>query len=395
LNETSNSPASEHPRIAAIDGFRGMAILMVTLYRFASVSFTPDVVGKLPAKAISLGSAGVDFFFVLSGFLITGILLESRTKSHYFSTFYVNRSLRIFPLYYGSLVLLLVILPWLGLSDIRDGLKGNPVHLWFYTSNLSVSWFNEWSYPSLDHFWTLAIEEQFYLAWPLVVFWLGPRKLFHTCWVLIVIFATLRIGCSIGGIGDVTEKAFTLFRLDGLLLGAIAAILLREAKPIVTNFKFLRVAFAISVIAFIASLAMGKNDFTIRYTLVSLVAVFLLLQTLASPASSIEKRVFENGGLRSLGKFSYAMYVFQNPLIRLLEPILSPQSLTWQLGNQLVAALAYVFIMFGITYLMAAVSWYGFERWFTLLRHRTSRKMNKLPKNEHVEVAQASFTAQS
>jgi peptidoglycan/LPS O-acetylase OafA/YrhL len=375
--EAANPLVNERQRIAAVDGFRGLAILMVTLYRFANVSFTADIVGKLPAKAINIGAAGVDFFFVLSGFLITGILLESRTKSHYFSTFYINRTFRIFPLYYGTLFLLLVVLPWLGKTEIRDAIQGDPIHLWIYTTNLSVSWANAWTYASLDHYWTLAIEEQFYLIWPIMVCWLGPRKLFHTCWVLCIAFAAMRTGCSLAGIGDVTEKAFTLFRLDGLLLGSIGAILVRESKPIVANYRLLRRLCFIAIVVYFASLAAGENDLTLRYSIVALVAFLLLLQILASPESSVERRVFENVGLRSLGKYSYAMYVFQYPLIRLLEPILSPESLTLQLGNEVFAAVAYIFIMFAITYCLAVISWYCFEKWFLVLRHRITSGINK------------------
>lgn len=375
--ETPSHPTLETQRIISLDGFRGLAILMVTLYRFASISFTPEVVGKLPSKVIFIGAAGVDFFFVLSGFLITDILLKSRGRPHYFSTFYINRSLRIFPLYYATLLLLLVILPWLGKSEIRDGLEGHPVHLWLYTTNLSVSWENAWVFGSLDHFWTLAIEEQFYLIWPLMVCWLAPQRLIRSCWVLFFSFAALRIGCSLGGIGNEAERAFTLFRLDGLLLGSIGAILVHESKPIIANFRLLRRLFAFAFAAYIASLALGEKDLTLRYTIVALVAILLLLQTLASPASSLERKFFEHRALRSLGKYSYAMYVFQNPLIPLLEPILTHQSLASQLGNPLLAAFVYVVIMFSITYFLAVVSWHCFEKWFMLLRQRITSNLNK------------------
>jgi peptidoglycan/LPS O-acetylase OafA/YrhL len=92
------------PHVPVLDGFRGLAILMVTLYRFAEVSLSAEVISNLPSKAILIGAAGVDFFFVLSGFLITGILLEAKgNDTRYFTNFYARRSLRIFPLYFLSL----------------------------------------------------------------------------------------------------------------------------------------------------------------------------------------------------------------------------------------------------------------------------------------------------
>jgi peptidoglycan/LPS O-acetylase OafA/YrhL len=132
LSETKNI------RIPALDGFRGLAVLMVTLYRFGEVSLTESVVGKWASKAVYLGASGVDLFFVLSGFLITGILLEQKGSSKYFSTFYARRSLRIFPLYFASLILFLWLLPSLGVNSILTGrtidggpkeITGNTLHL--------------------------------------------------------------------------------------------------------------------------------------------------------------------------------------------------------------------------------------------------------------------------
>jgi peptidoglycan/LPS O-acetylase OafA/YrhL len=353
-------------RIPALDGFRGLAILMVTIYRFAQLSLGSDVIGEYPSKMILIGAVGVDFFFVLSGFLITGILLDTKSNPKgYFRNFYVRRALRIFPLYYGSLILFLFLFPRLcNIDSVEKSIQGSQVHLWFYTLNLGVAWRNEWCYGSLNHYWSLAIEEQFYLLWPFVVLYLPSRGLMRLSLVLLVGFAALRIGSSACGIGEVTEKSLTIFRLDGLLLGAIAACWLRNSSAVLKNHHRWRLALIITGILYAATLFLGGNDLTVRYTIVSLFAAVLLLTVLAARPDTYERIFLENPVLRSLGKYSYAMYVFQLPLIGLVDRWISPDALRELCGYPVVAGLAYVALMTGITYLLAVCSWHGFESYF-------------------------------
>jgi len=149
---------------------------MVTLFRFGREVFPVEEYGRVIQKLIYVGSLGVDLFFVLSGFLITRILLQSIGTSGYFSRFYYRRSLRIFPLYFLSLAVFLLAIPMLNSGDSTFSEAMNKqAYLWTYTTNLKMSWDNEWGFGYLDHFWSLAVEEQFYLAWPLVIF-LAPTR---------------------------------------------------------------------------------------------------------------------------------------------------------------------------------------------------------------------------
>src|SRR5882672_5687186 len=112
------SRALGEQRIPALDGLRGVAILMVLLNHFLpDRNYAPSRVMTWLSNAARSGWAGVDLFFVLSGFLITGILIEAKASPHYFRNFYMRRVLRIFPLYYGALVLVFVILPPLQIFD--------------------------------------------------------------------------------------------------------------------------------------------------------------------------------------------------------------------------------------------------------------------------------------
>ena len=353
-------------RIACLDGFRGLAILMVTVFRFGSHAFTEDVVGNLPSKLFMIGAAGVDFFFVLSGFLITGLLMDAKeTPKHYYRRFYIRRALRIFPLYFASLFLFLVALPYLGNTRVSETLDGPSIHLWFYTTNLAVAWKNEWCFGCLNHFWSLAIEEQFYLFWPVVIALLSPRKVTTLCLWSFITLAIARVCFSVAELGEASEKSFTLFRMDGLLLGAIASVLFRnrDARFIAVDRVRWDICAIVCCICYAITLPLADHDYTIRYSIVSLFAACLLLSTLMSKPNSWQKRIFEIGWLRSLGKVSYAMYIFQGPLMPLAESFFSP-------NKTFTNACIYTLAMFAMTYLLAVLSWHAFESWFLKLKDR-------------------------
>lgn len=216
-------------RIPALDGVRGLAILMVTLFRFGREAFPAEEYGRVVEKLIQVGTLGVDLFFVLSGFLITRILLQSQGTSNYFSRFYYRRSLRIFPLYFLTLAVLLVVLPKLhsGEATFIEAIEKQS-YLWTYTTNLKMSWDNAWGFGYLDHFWSLAVEEQFYLVWPLVIF-MAPTRVLRLSLIGAGCCALARSTFCLMSDNSVAPDVFTLFRCDGLLLGAaVAAIWQRD-----------------------------------------------------------------------------------------------------------------------------------------------------------------------
>ena len=153
-----------------IDGLRGIAIIGVLLFHLGS---------KLPALHLEFASrygwAGVDLFFVISGFLITGILLDSIGSEHYFRNFYVRRVLRIWPLYFALLAFVFVLLPWI-MPALRERIF-SQCHPWqsylVFAQNFFV---RDFGIGPVGVTWSLAIEEQFYLMWPLIIL-LFPRRL--------------------------------------------------------------------------------------------------------------------------------------------------------------------------------------------------------------------------
>src|SRR5206468_651405 len=152
---------------------RGLAILLVIAFHTLRVTGKEGLIGRFGAAIQDSGWIGVDLFFVLSGFLITGILLDSLGKPGYFRNFFARRTLRIFPLYYAVLTVSLFLVPALiglqRLPELYHRLLENQLWLWTYAANYLQAT-GRHTLPGFGHFWSLAIEEQFYLLWPFVVY---------------------------------------------------------------------------------------------------------------------------------------------------------------------------------------------------------------------------------
>lgn len=292
--------------IPSLDGIRGIAILLVLFFHcFSQYPY--------PINAFStLGWTGVDLFFVLSGFLITGILVDAKDKPFFFRNFFMKRVLRIFPLYYLSLIGFFL---YAALADPERYAYylDNQLFFWTYTQNMLFA-FEGWPKlsPVLTHYWSLAIEEQFYLFWPFVIAFLNKRKILLSC--------ALLIGVSLLTRNLNTENpfsyVFTLARFDSLLIGAGAAILIRE-YPRLLNRMVLPV-FIISAIALLAVIFIGadltnKNILMVRvgYTLLALFFCCLIIsvfdQEKIGKGSNV---IFGNKILIFFGKYSYGIYVY-------------------------------------------------------------------------------------
>src|SRR5688572_22907162 len=175
-------------------------------------------VDRVLAGVPLFGWVGVDLFFVLSGFLITGILLDTRGSDRYFTSFYARRTLRIFPLYYLIVFLSLIVLPlfprWSALLGGGDDLPQWPY--WTYLVNFAIAERNDFQHGVLDVAWSLAIEEQFYLIWAVVVWLLSPRLLGALCALIVVAVPLARMVALQNAAQPVDVYVLPHYRADAL-----------------------------------------------------------------------------------------------------------------------------------------------------------------------------------
>ena len=213
-------------RIAALDGLRAIAILAVILahanFWFGGAFARGPIAGPL-ASILGVGWIGVDLFFVLSGFLITRILENSKNKAFYLRNFYARRALRIMPLLYAYVIAILAF-SWLGLRLVSNS---DAISVLAYYYNFRVA---ETGYQSyfVHPFWSLAVEEHFYLLWPFAVLALSRSSLMRLCLVGMAFCFFLRVGVVMSGAWLQVAYLITPCRLDGLMGGSFLALALDD-----------------------------------------------------------------------------------------------------------------------------------------------------------------------
>ena len=350
--------------IPALDGVRGLAAVGIFICHYGGGLSSPIPLVRFAAEVQQFGWAAVSLFFVLSGFLISGILWDSFDKENWWRRFYWRRSLRIFPLYYFALLLIFAA------TIIFKG-HGWPLgSLWpffVYLQNTPPLYHIMMHFPNavaLSHFWSLAVEEQFYLVWPFLLVWrsgsnLATRRMCLLIWALSLSF---RILVYSAGMRDAWAINFLAARAGELAMGAYLALAVRDAsmRPIVL--RNARIVFPVSLLALIGIAIWDKGTdlrlfpmvtwgFAINAILfASLIALCLQPGAVAS--------FFSMRWLRWLGKISYGIYVYHILLKSLFEWVASRAF--HGLGHN-----AYLLALAGVaaigTVLIASLSFYGFE----------------------------------
>ncbi|WP_426527972.1 acyltransferase family protein [Bradyrhizobium sp. McL0615] len=365
--------------IAALDGVRGVAVLLVAL-----LHFIPDISLQWRAaewfkKLFTTGGwIGVDFFFVLSGFLITDILLRSKQGPGYFTNFYMRRALRIFPLYYGILLIIFVALPGTGLIQIepRSFVESQSYH-WFYATNFGA-WIiggNPFSTHQFNllHLWSLSIEEQFYLVWPAVVLLANNRVLVAICVFLCSSALLLRCLLCLVGVEDYSAYYLTPCRWDGLAAGALIAILsptklqrlCKPAKIIASACGlFLVVVFFIIRGLWPHHWLMKTAGLSIITTMFACVLIVILIDRDGALA-----RVARLRPLIFLGKYSYGIYIIHGALMPALHQMLPVAPWVGSFGGWIgFGAFLLAATKLGICISLAVASFYFYEMPFLRLK---------------------------
>jgi peptidoglycan/LPS O-acetylase OafA/YrhL len=368
-------------RVPALDGVRGIAILLVmvqNLYVHVPSSRLTDL---LVARVADSGWVGVDLFFVLSGFLITGVLWEAKGTPGYFRNFYARRVLRIFPLYYGLLIVLFVVVPLLRVVDARVLAPLLDVQGWYWSYLTNVLIAREgWDAAPLKtaHFWSLAVEEQFYLLWPLVVVLCGRGRLIMVCASAIIVALGLRVAGWAWDVPSAALYTLTPARMDALAVGALLAMLVRDP---LTRQRLERLAGRASLL--LASVVFGlwlwRDGLdagdpviqTVGYTVTAMAGGAAVLLGSRSGGAAWASRLLGAPLLRVLGRYSYGIYLF-HPLVKLgLQWTAAPLfALPAVLGFQWIASSVPMLIAGMLAVALAAVSWHAYESPFLRLKAR-------------------------
>ncbi len=361
--------------IPALDGLRGTAILMVLFLHLFAANNNPQggALVRFFAQFRLVCWIGVDLFFVLSGFLLTGILYDTLQSKHFFRNFYGRRALRIFPLYYGFFLVMIPLAyaagyPWS--RGVFTYLTYTISLIPFGVSYCEAPWLN------INHFWTLAIEEQFYLAWPLAIFFLRTKR-------RIVTAALLGVACSFSvrlwleSSGRAASypylvSSWTPARLDSLLLGAVLAILIRSSRRAQVFRTAPWVLLAGTVLLSGYTIFRGSFDtmtdgLTATVGLTLLGCTFAALIAVSLRPTSLASSFFSGSILRYFGRYSYGLYVYHYTLKAAFDHYCHP----W-LEARIPSKLALLALSGGSVALasiaLAFVSFHSFEKLFLRLK---------------------------
>lgn len=347
-------------RISELDGLRGFAVLLVILWHYLGrqMEFSPGSGADWFRRGLGMTWTGVDLFFVLSGFLIGGILIDNRSAANYYSTFYIRRACRIFPVYY-----LLLGLFWIGKkywSGVAAGnwLFGAAMPWWSYasfTQNVAMAHWGNLGANWLGATWSLAVEEQYYFFLPLLVHCISPRRLPHALMVGIVAAPLFRI-CAMGFGGYV----LTACRIDSLLIGTFAAYLLRQ--PLVVSYFRENTAFLSMTVGMLFGgmifLNYNYNFFgCLNHTWIAFFYVSILISVVVN-RDCLLARMFRWKWLQWFGAISYGIYMFHEPISGLIHGAKGQvRPMIHDGGDLLLTAMAFV-----ATLGAALLSHYGMEK---------------------------------
>ena len=360
----------------AIDGLRGFAVLLViwfhsSLFAHEMTQSVHQGFQKIYYNFGVLGETGVDLFFVLSGFLITGILIDTAREKNVFKNFYIRRSLRIFPLYYACIAVFIIVCLVLG-KDIFSDMRW-LTHI-LYLQNWSVL-YNFDSYMYLNHTWSLAVEEQFYLFWPFLFLAVFKRSLKLTiimCLALMLSSSILRSALYDGEVHKFAYSA-TICRLDGLIMGALLAVLCKNYQTYMRDniIVFLYGMLVTSLIVIFLVLCSADSyvfhGLLMRFGLVfcNLFYVCLLAYIFLSGAHSGIFRFFRSKYLQGIGRVSYGVYIVHVPLMLMIGHYLVSYEMTYWWNHMALLISGIV-----VPLCVASLSYKFFERPILLLKNK-------------------------
>ncbi len=363
-------------RIPQLDGIRGLAILQILLWHYIAIlpSHSRTALSYLQ-HLLCLTWSGVDLFFVLSGFLIGGILLDHKSAANYFTVFYARRFFRILPLYF----ILLSIGYFLNrLGQIEPSRTGELIPWYWYLTFTQNFWlsshvsFKFWLVQS----WSLAVEEQFYALLPIAIWCLPIKRVPHVLLAMIALAPIIRILLFLNlSNAQATTTAYTLLpcRMDTLLLGVFLAYIIRQPHVfewLSLNCRVLNGGFfgllVVAGVMIVKSWGYGSSfTTTVGYSVLALLYSFLLLIAIIGKQAFI-RRLTTLEPLQRLGILAYGIYLFHLLVPDYIFRYFGRNGITLSRSSDLLILLA---AFFGV-YAVAAVSWKVFEKPLLKIGHR-------------------------
>lgn len=343
--------------IKSLDGVRAIAALLVLVFHFSQYAIFQSDLGKMFQKIGFLGQTGVSLFFVLSGFLITRILFEQINSPYYWKNFIIRRSLRIFPLYYFYLICEYFIAPYLTNTPSPD--ISLQWYYWFYLQDFATTF--RWPSAGPKHFWSLAVEEHFYLAWPFIVLYYKVKKLIQPIIAILIISALVRFFLAYY---QYQTYFFTFARMDEIALGALLAWMEKNQK---LNFFQQKSFYAVSLLVGALSVILWglfSSDGllilqVIKYNLISVMYLLMIGKIITLQNQHWLSRTLSSPFFTYTGKISYGLYVYQATAV------------IWGLkqGYEKQPWLFLVFLTV-FCYLIATISYYLLEQPFSKLKNK-------------------------
>ncbi|MBV8552615.1 MAG: acyltransferase [Acidobacteriaceae bacterium] len=386
MNRQSSSTYAEMPRIPQLDGLRGIAILLVLFHHCTVVQPGQGGMEAVLSRLANIGPHGVDLFFVLSGFLITGILLDTKSLAGYFRKFYTRRALRIFPLYYLIVLVCVVVLPFVVLKvpaaahKVARLVSAPSDWPWYvlYLSNFLIAKQQNWVHPVLGVTWSLAIEEQFYLVWAPIVFLLDRSKVKTLGLTLLGITFCARWLMLLKGYSWIQLYVLPWCRMDGLALGALIAVSLRDGSHYIRRFataaKWIAIVGTLFFVCLYTFHLASYDDALVAatgYGEIALVCAAWLVVALNALPGSTTQRVLSSGFLRTFGKYSYAIYLLHLPIrAALRDTVFASSRVQVVLGHGILWQLVFYIFSILAALIGALLTWNLIERPCLSLKNR-------------------------
>jgi len=337
--------------IPELQGLRGVAVIAVVLYHCH-----PRFEHTFLYKASLWGWSGVNLFFVLSGFLITSILLESRTQPRYFRNFYARRALRIWPVYILVLIVCYLNAPWFVGLPVFEAFRTAP---WWAYILFIQNLFHLTLPPAIGPTWSLAIEEQYYFLWAPVV------RVLRAPWILASLLFSFLIAAPIFRLHHYSwiTPTHTLTHIDGIAMGSLLSLALYTLP--LSRRAWLTIGLAATPVGFICAGTIAAGTAFLDSALTILFGGAVLSSIAATGARTPLNAALSRGPLAYYGKISYGLYMTHIATFVYfgwVDARLNPYGIPGDL--------AIVAFRLTATTLVATVLWYGFEsRILRLKRH--------------------------